>query len=86
MIQGRVQGVCFRMYTRDRAEQLRLSGWVRNRNDGSVEAVFEGEEGGVQNMVDWCHAGPRLAHVTHVAVDWEEPTGTPSGFDIRRTE
>jgi acylphosphatase len=81
-ILGRVQGVFFRVETRDRARSLGLSGWVQNARDGSVEAAFEGPAERVQSMVEWCRRGPSLADVEEVSVEWEEPRGE-SGFEIR---
>jgi acylphosphatase len=74
-VRGRVQGVFFRVETRDRARSLGLAGWVRNRPDGTVEAVFEGESERVQSMVGWCGRGPSGASVDGVDVEWEEPAG-----------
>lgn len=81
-IQGRVQGVFFRAEARARAESLGLAGWVRNARDGSVEAVFEGDEERVRSMVDWCGRGPSGARVDDVEVEGEEPTGE-TGFSVR---
>lgn len=74
-VSGRVQGVFYRAETRDRARTRRLGGWVRNRSDGRVEAVFEGPRPQVESMIDWCRKGPPLAHVTSVEVSWESPVG-----------
>ena len=82
-ISGRVQGVNFRYYTRQQALIFGVRGWVRNLMDGRVEAVFEGDGNSVENMVKWCHDGPRASRVDNVDVYWEEPTGEFSGFDIR---
>ena len=84
-ITGRVQGVCFRMYTYERARELDLTGWVRNRYDGSVEAVFEGEVADVRPMIDWCHIGPPASRVMDVHVEWEEATDKYTGFSMRHT-
>jgi acylphosphatase len=81
-IAGRVQGVFFRMETRDRARSLGLGGWVLNARDGSVEAAFEGPSERVQSMLDWCRRGPSLAEVDDVSVEWEEPRGE-ADFEIR---
>ena len=81
-IQGRVQGVFFRAEARARAESLGLAGWIRNTEDGSVEAVFEGDEERVGSMVDWCRRGPSGARVDDVEVEPEEPTGE-TGFSVR---
>jgi len=67
-IEGRVQGVWFRSWTAELAEALRLEGWVRNRADGSVEALFSGPGGAVERMIEACHQGPPLAVVTRVEV------------------
>lgn len=82
IISGRVQGVWFRANTRDKAEELGLTGWVRNTFDGNVEAVFEGEEDAVREMISWCRRGPPLAHVSDVKVDYERFTGEFQGFRI----
>lgn len=74
-VHGSVQGVFFRVETRDRARSLGLSGWVRNLPDGAVEAVFEGDEAQIESMVDWCRRGPSGADVRHVEVAWGEPRG-----------
>jgi acylphosphatase len=76
-----VQGVFFRAETRDRAVSLRLSGWVRNNPDGTVEAAFEGDRERVESMIEWCRRGPALADVEDVEVDWVEPRGE-SGFAV----
>jgi acylphosphatase len=75
VVTGRVQGVFFRGQTRDRARSLGLGGWVRNNSDGSVEAVFEGDEERVESMVEWCRRGPAYADVEDVQVAWEDPRG-----------
>lgn len=73
VIRGRVQGVFFRVETRDRARSLGLAGWVRNNPDGTVEAVFEGERDRVDSILVWCRRGPSGAHVEDVEVEWVEP-------------
>jgi acylphosphatase len=67
-IHGRVQGVGFRAFVEDTAERLSLDGWVRNRRDGTVEAVFAGPEQAVAAAIEACRAGPRGARVTNVDV------------------
>jgi acylphosphatase len=74
-IRGRVQGVFFRAEARARAESLGLAGWIRNAEDGSVEAVFEGDEERVRSMVEWCRRGPAGARVEDVEAQTEQPTG-----------
>jgi acylphosphatase len=82
-ISGKVQGVFFRQTTKERAESLDVSGWVRNLPDGRVEAVFEGEEPAVKTVVEYCYHGPSRAKVTDVEVSWEEYVGEFRNFDAR---
>ena len=69
VVRGRVQGVGYRMWTEDLAERLGLAGWVRNRRDGSVEAVFAGPEQAVTAAIEACRTGPRGAHVEVLDVE-----------------
>lgn len=82
IIEGRVQGVFFRAYTRDEAVRLGLAGWVRNRPDGSVEAEIEGEKTAVDKMVQWFHQGSPHALVEKVQVTEKTPFGG-SSFEVR---
>lgn len=82
IISGRVQGVFFRHYTQKYAIQNNLTGWVKNRSDGSVEAVFEGNECDIALMLDWCRNGPPSASVSEVAITHEEPTDAFPDFRI----
>lgn len=82
MVRGRVQGVFFRDTTRRRAAAAGISGWVSNRPDGAVEAVFEGDPQAVDELVEFCRHGPSRAEVTLVDVVEEEPEGL-SGFQVR---
>ena len=82
VVRGNVQGVFFRDSCRREASSRGVAGWVTNRRDGAVEAVFEGEPDAVQGMVDWCSRGPRGADVDSVDESTEEPEGV-SGFEIR---
>jgi acylphosphatase len=79
---GRVQGVFFRDTTRRMARSRGLGGWVRNTPDGTVEAVFEGEDEAVESMVRWSRDGPRGAVVERLEVADEEPEGLAE-FRIR---
>ncbi len=83
IISGRVQGVFFRMETRRTAERLGVGGWVRNRADGTVEAIFEGETDKVDQAVDWCKKGPPNASVSDVAINENDYTGEYASFSIR---
>jgi len=78
IVRGSVQGVFFRAEARDRARSLSLGGWVRNVPDGTVEAVFEGDDDRVESVVEWCRRGPQGAHVDDVEVTWLEPEGEQS--------
>ena len=82
IISGRVQGVFFRDSARREARARRLAGWVRNRPDGTVEAVFQGERAAVEALIRWCHTGPPQAAVDEVAVTWEPPRPGESPFYI----
>lgn len=84
-ISGKVQGVYFRVYTRDEAARLGLTGWVRNRRDGRVEAVFEGEESAVEEILTWCRKGPPASRVDKVEVVEEPYTGEYKDFTIAPT-
>jgi len=83
IISGIVQGVWFRASTKQKAEQLGLNGWVRNTSEGNVEAIFEGEEDTVKEMVDWCHCGPPSAQVEHVKVKNQDSTNGFESFSIK---
>lgn len=82
VVQGHVQGVFFRETMRRRAAAAGVAGWVRNRPDGAVEAVFEGEREAVERLVAYVREGPRGARVDWVDVGAEEPEGL-AGFEIR---
>jgi len=82
-VSGRVQGVFYRATTREQAGNHGVGGWVKNLDDGRVEAVFEGPEDAVAAMVEWCHEGSDRARVEAVNVEYGEPEGL-DGFAIRR--
>lgn len=71
-IEGRVQGVGFRHFTRKTASTIGVKGWVRNLNDGRVEAVFEGPKRKIDKMIEACKEGPPISNVTDIDVNWEE--------------
>jgi acylphosphatase len=83
LVYGRVQGVFFRQNTQKLAQKLGLAGWVKNREDGGVEAVFEGEKEKVEKMIEWMKKGPPLAWVEKVNVFWEEFKGEFKNFEIK---
>ena len=82
-VAGVVQGVYFRDYAQKEARSLDLSGWVRNRPDGTVEVVLEGEAEKVERMLAWLHTGSPQAEVTEVQVTEEQPLGDKTAFAIR---
>jgi len=84
LIAGRVQGVCYRATAQDRAQELGLTGWVRNLPDGRVELVAEGPKALVEALEKWCWDGPPFAQVTDVNVVWETAQGGSRGFELRR--
>jgi acylphosphatase len=81
IVHGWVQGVGFRLAVARAAETRDIAGWVRNRPDGTVEAVFEGEPDAVESVLRVCREGPRGAEVSRIDVAEEEPDGL-SGFDV----
>jgi acylphosphatase len=83
-IEGRVQGVFYRAWTEQTARRLDLDGWVRNRRDGSVEAVFSGAEVQVEDMLRRCADGPPDAKVSKVVVT-DEGGAPPTGFTVLPT-
>ncbi len=81
-VSGKVQGVNFRGALQEEAERQGLNGWVRNLQDGRVEAVFEGDSETVRRMIEWCESGPSSADVDDVSVEQEAPEGV-SSFEVR---
>lgn len=82
VVRGRVQGVWFRDSTRERARARGVAGWVRNRPDGALEAVFEGPPAGVESLVRFCETGPPHAQVETIETAEEPPAGD-TDFHIR---
>jgi len=82
VVRGRVQGVAFRAHTADQARRVGVSGWVRNRPDGSVEAAFEGPRPAVEALLGFVRRGPHAAHVDDVEVR-DEPLAGDARFEIR---
>jgi len=81
-VEGRVQGVFFRAHTQEKASSLGLTGWVRNTEDGGVEAVAEGDKKELEALISWCHKGPPAAKVFKVDVEWQTATGEFRGFRV----
>ena len=82
-VSGWVQGVFFRSETKDEADRHGATGWVRNLPDGRVEAIFEGEKGQIEKLIEFCRRGPPGARVTKAEVSWEAFKGEFRGFRIR---
>ncbi len=81
-VRGRVQGVYFRASTQREARRLGLSGWVKNRPDGSVEVLAEGEEASIRELYGWAQKGPSAARVDRVDTRWRSFTGEYADFRI----
>lgn len=82
LIKGKVQGVYFRQNMRIVSKRHKVNGWVRNLKDGRVEAILEGDEMNVSEVIEWCHAGPPNAKVDDVKVEYEQYTGEFSNFSV----
>ncbi|MFO7918265.1 MAG: acylphosphatase [Anaerolineae bacterium] len=82
-VSGRVQGVGFRYHARETARGLGVMGYVRNRSDGTVEVVAEGDEDSLRQFLSWLRSGPRLAQVEKVDTDWESFEGEFDTFGVR---
>lgn len=83
IVHGRVQGVGFRYFTKTNGQRLGLAGWVRNLSDGTVEIWAEGRRKTLDQFIQDVQRGPSHAHVSHLNVDWKEPTNETSTFRIR---
>ncbi|WP_324809201.1 acylphosphatase [Sphingomonas sp. LY29] len=82
IVTGRVQGIFFRAWTKQQADQLGVSGWVRNRSDGSVEAFLEGDETAVADLIERMRSGPSAARVDRLDEKAAEPS-SDKGFSVR---
>jgi len=82
VFRGKVQGVFFRANALQKAVELGLTGWVRNLEDGSVEAVFEGERKKIEAAIEWCRTSQPHARVTGIDQKWAASTGEFAGFEI----
>ncbi len=83
IISGKVQGVWYRASTKQMAEKIGITGWVRNTSEGNVEAMFEGEEDLVNEMIEWCNQGPPLARVDNLTIENIENKEKFDGFNIK---
>ncbi len=85
LIDGRVQGIGFRFFAQDAGNALGITGWVRNRFDGQVEVVAEGERTQLEGFLEQLRRGPRGAYITQLDVEWETASGEFAQFDVRRS-
>jgi acylphosphatase len=83
LVSGKVQGVFFRQHTLEMAKKLKLKGWVRNTENGKVEAIFEGEKEKIKKILEWMKIGPPLAKVENLSVNWENFKGEFKDFKIK---
>lgn len=81
-VSGGVQGVYFRQNTKQVATRHKVTGWVRNLSDGRVEAIFEGDEMDVNEVIEWCHVGPPKARVQDVNVKFQKYIGEFADFSV----
>jgi acylphosphatase len=82
IISGDVQGVGYRAWILRQAQDLPLTGWVKNRDDGAVELVAEGEKTVLEQLIAHCTKGPDVSWVEHVDTAWQKPTGEYQGFEV----
>jgi len=84
IISGRVQGVWYRGSTKQQADDLGLTGWVRNCESGQVEVVAEGADVAIDKLISWCRTGPSMARVTDVRNEFQDYSGEFVGFRVKR--
>ena len=82
-VYGKVQGVCYRYYTVEKATALQVTGFIRNRLDGSVEIIAEGDEAQIRDLIHWANQGSPASNVSEVKVNWEEYEGTFKNFTVK---
>jgi acylphosphatase len=85
IIHGLVQGVYFRAYTQKKAIELNIKGWVRNRREGCVEIIAQGDEENLREFIDWCHIGSPHSQVQEVNVRWSECKEAFNNFEVKQT-
>ncbi len=83
VIKGLVQGVFYRVHTKNTADKLGIKGYVKNLANGSVEAVFEGDPDAIARMIDWCHKGPKISRIDHVQTQEIKTLSNFKIFEIR---
>lgn len=83
LISGKVQGVWYRVFVKENAQELGLTGWVRNTDEGHVETVVQGKKDAIEQLIVHCRQGPTLAEVKDITVEWEQPKDSFRDFVIR---
>lgn len=83
LISGKVQGVWYRVFVKENARELGLTGWVRNTDEGAVESVVQGEKAAIEQLIAHCRQGPKLAEVKDIDIVWEEIKENVGDFTIR---
>ncbi len=86
MISGHVQGVWYRGSTKQQADDLGLTGWVRNCKSGQVEIIVEGADVAIDKLISWCRTGPSMARVTDIRIDFDDYRGEFVGFSVKVTQ
>ena len=84
-VYGNVQGVFFRMNTLEQARHYGVHGWIRNRQDGTVEALLQGEKMQIERVIAYCRHGPPTANVSNIEITWMEPRPLLHSFEITDT-
>ncbi|MBW2982383.1 acylphosphatase [Candidatus Woesearchaeota archaeon] len=83
IVSGRVQGVFYRLTTKRQAKILNLTGWVKNKDDGTVEIIAEGEEENLRKLIAWCRKGPLIARIDNLETKWKEYKKEFEYFSVR---
>ncbi len=83
IISGKVQGVWFRAHTKNKAKELGINGWVKNTDDGKVEAIFEGDENNIYKILEWCSKGPLDASVSKIEIFNKKYSKEYNDFSIK---
>ncbi len=83
LISGKVQGVYFRQNLKQISKRYNINGWVKNLENGKVEAILEGDEKHIKEVIEWCHVGPSGARVDNVEIKFEEYKGEFNSFTIK---
>lgn len=83
LISGLVQGVNFRYYIKEKANELGVFGWVKNLDNGNLEIIAQGERKNLEKLIKWCQTGPRFSQVRDLHIEWQKPQEEFKGFGIK---